>query len=268
MKKKVLTILLSFSALFSTAFVNTIPIQAESIEEAEDEDNIDEDEDDIDEADSDEDENDAKEETEDSKTPKKMSTYCSDNHGSSFEFLTTDLSKKSKSIKGFYSCEAYDSDDNKIPAKITYQVTKTDKYLSFSKNNLTIKKGITAGTHKIKVKITFKADGYTDYSETQTITVKIKKPRTSGSSSGYAVSDIGGFLEIPVDVKGTYKLTLSGSGAKKFDVYLQTSSGVKKITNFSKVTINPAKHFAFRLNPKKYDENAKQYKVKITLKKA
>lgn len=196
-----------------------------------------------------------------------MSPDVGENQGHSFEYLSTDFSKKSKTIKKFYSCTLYDDEYNVIPSVITYTVTKKDKYLAFSKNNLTIKKGIKAGTHKIKVKISIKADGYKDYSTTKTITVKVKKPRTSGSTSGVALADIGGFFDIPVDVKGTYKLTVSGSGANKFDVYIQTADDAKKVTNLSKVKIDPSKHYAFRLIPKVNTDEYKKYKIKITLKK-
>lgn len=212
------------------------------------------------------DEADDEEEAEEEETEQKLSLYCSQTVADdSLEYLTTVLSKKDKKIKNFYDCTVENQDGESVKSKISYKVTKADKYLAFSNNTLTIKKGITAGTHKIKVQVTVTATGYKGCSDTKDITVKIKKPRTSGTISETAYCDIGNIWDLPVDVAGTYKITISGPGAKKLNVTL-TSDGKpgKTIKSGSKVKLNPKKQALYIVPKKMADES---YKITIKLKK-
>ena len=70
---------------------------------------------------------------------------------------------------------------------------------------------------------------------------------------------------MPVDVAGTYKITISGPGAKKLNVTL-TSDGKpgKTIKSGSKVKLNPKKQALYIVPKKMADES---YKITIKLKK-
>lgn len=106
-------------------------------------------------------------------------------------FLTTDLSNKAKVIKKAFVVSAENKSYQRIKSKITYKVTKADKYLSMDeKGIITIKKGITAGTHIMKVQITSVAKGYDTKSVTKTVKVKVKKPRTNIKFTKTAAADI------------------------------------------------------------------------------
>lgn len=185
------------------------------------------------------------------------------------EYLSSDFAKKGKTIKDFYSVSVYDQDYEYVDAAVSYKVVKEDKYLAFKNNTLTIKKGITVGTHKIKVKITATKKGYESSSETKIITVKIKKPRTSGTISGKADTDLGNVWDLPVDVAGTYQVTISGPGAKKFNVYRASAYNYqeKQIKSGAKIKFNPNKN-ALYLIAKNYNPDVwESYQITIKLKK-
>ena len=261
--KKLMGLLLTFAIASATVFATGIPAYAANddidYEDAElvEDDAFFEDDEDFD----DEEFVDEEEETE-----KKLYLSCNQSSYESFEYVTTDFSKKDKKIKNFFDSYVENQDYESVEAKISYKVTKTDKYLAFSKNTLTIKKGIKAGTHKIKVQVTASVAGYEAVSETKDITVKIKTPRTSGTISETAYCDVGNIWELPIDVAGTYKVMISGPGAKKLDVKLMTNGKAgQTIKSGSKVKLNPSKQAFYVVSKKAADES---YKLTIKVTKA
>lgn len=264
--KKLMGLLLTFAIASATVFATGLPVFAanddidyEDAELIEDESFFEDDEDFDDENFDDEALDDEEDETE-----KKLFLSCNQSSYESFEYVTTDFSKKDKKIKNFFDSYVENQDYESVEAKISYKVTKTDKYMAFSNNTLTIKKGIKAGTHKIKVQATASVAGYEDVSETMDITVKIKKPRTSGTISDTAYCDIGNTWDLPIDVAGTYKVTISGPGAKKLDVKIMTNGKAgKTIKSGSKVKLNPSKQ-AFYIVPKKIADESYKITIKVT----
>ena len=258
--KKLMGLLLTFSVASATVFATGLPVYADSEDidsEFDDEEFWYEDTDVIDDGEV-TDEEDTKQEL--------ILSWILSNPYEELQFLTTDLAKKDKKITNFYDFCVENQDYESVEAALSYKVTKTDKYLDFSKNTLTVKKGINAGTHKIKVQVTASAAGYEDVSETIDITVKIKKTRTSGTTSGIAYCDIENTWDLPIDVAGTYKVTISGPGAKKLDVKIMTNGRPgKTIKSGSKVKLNPKKQ-KFYIVPKKMADES--YKITIKVKKA
>lgn len=262
--KKLTGILLTFAIAFATVFATGLSVYAQNDDIDYEDVELLEDDEDFDDEEYDEEEYDEEDDAEEDETEKKLYLSCNQSSYESFEYVTTDFSKKDKKITNFYDSYVENEDYESVEAKLSYKVTKTDKYLAFSKNTLTIKKGIKAGTHKIKVQVTASVAGYEDVSETLDITVKIKKPRTSGTTSGIAYCDIGNTWDLPIDVAGTYKVTISGPGAKKLDVKLMTNGRAgKTIKSGSKVKLNPKKQ-AFYIVPKKIADESYKITIKVT----
>lgn len=199
---------------------------------------------------------------------KEMLIFYSGNDVLPAEFFTTNFSKKSKTFKNIFHIytEAADSDEHLSPT-YTYQVTKADKGLAFDNNTLTIKKGIKAGTHKIEIKVTAQLEGYKSTSTTMEITVKIKKPRTSANVTYKVGSGEYKSISIPIDVTGTYKVSISGLGAKLVEVSLYQYGDTKTLRNGQKVKINPnLGHLSFIGKDYLAGNYSKNKKGKITIK--
>ena len=99
------------------------------------------------------------------------------------------------------------------------------------------------------------------------ITVKIKKPRTSANVTYKVGSGEYKSISIPIDVTGTYKVSISGSGAKLVELSLYQYGDTKTLRNGQKVKINPnLGHLSFIGKDYLAGNYSKNKKGKITIK--